>query len=414
MLRVQRRRTWPAVLSEKNPMSVDILKKCYDFVADPRVIAPEEIDLAVRLLSDVSAPGNAGPWFQTDNGTYMQFSSNDYLGIAAHPNVQKSALEAIEQYGIYAPMGSRTMTGTTRAHLELERRVAEFKGCEAAIVFTTGSLAMIGMVAALASPRDLLLLDQCAHASLVCGARMSGATTVFFRHNDLDHLEHLLREHAGERGAAIIVDGVYSMQGDRAPLAGLVELKHRYGVPLIVDDAHGTGVFGPQGRGTAADQDVADQIDLHAGTFSKAVGTMGGFVAGNESLVTFLRFNAPTYLFTKAMPLAVVAATITALELVEQADEQREELWRNTRRLQMGLRDCGFDIGNTESPITPIQFEGTEALVYAKELRETHCIWAAPVLYPAVEFGTSILRLIPTACHKSDDIDDLLECIASI
>jgi 7-keto-8-aminopelargonate synthetase-like enzyme len=159
---------------------------------------------------------------------------------------------------------------------------------------------------------------------------------------------------------------------------------------------------------------VADYTDLHAGTFSKAVGTIGGFVAGDKALITFLRFNAPTYLFTKSQPLAVVAATQTALDLVEQADEQREQLWRNSHRLQSGLIECGFDVGQTASPITPVQFEGAEALMYANELRETHCIWAATVLDPAVELGTSLLRLIPTARYTADDIDDPIECMRSI
>ena len=347
-------------------MAFNILKKCADFVNDPRVVSAAEIQLAASLFGDISPPDNAGPWFNANHKAYLQFSSNDYLGLAAHPEIKARVIEVVERHGIYAPMGARSMTGTTRAHLDLERRVAEFKGCESAIVFAAGSLAMIGTVAAIASPRDVLFLDQCAHASLVCGARAAGATTVFFRHNDLDHLEHLLREHDAAKGAAIIVDGVYSMQGDVAPLQKLVDLKYRYQVPLVVDDAHGTGVFGPQGRGTAAAQGVAEHIDVQAGTFSKAIGTIGGFVAGNATLITFLRFNAPTYLFTKSMPLAVVVATQAALDLVERADEQREHLWRNAHRLQAGLTGCGFDIGQTASPITPVQFEGTEALSCAR------------------------------------------------
>jgi len=391
----------------------DILQKCYDFVSDPRVISPQQIELAVSLFGGVSPPDNAGPWFTLEGDTYLQFSSNDYLGLAAHPDVRARVVEVAERYGICSPMGARHMTGTTCDHLELERRVAEFKRCDDAIIFASGSMAMMGMLAALANPRDVLLLDQCAHASLVCGAKISGASIVYFRHNDIEHLEHLLYKLARERAAAIVVDGVYSMQGDLAPLAELVELKNRHQVRLIVDDAHGTGVFGPEGRGVAAAQGVEEQVDLHAGTFSKSCGTTGGFVAGNETIIKFLRFNAPTYLFTKSPPLAVVAATIVALDLVQQADEARKQLWRNARRLQTGLVNCGFDIGRTESPITPVRYRGTEALAVAGELRQIHRIWAAPVIFPVVEMGTSVLRLIPTARHTAEDIDELIESIQS-
>ncbi len=392
-------------------MAKDILQKGYDFVADPRVISPREVDLAVTLFGGVSPPDNAGPRFTVDDVDYLQFSSNDYLGLATHPDIKARVVEVVQRHGICSPMGARHMTGTTPDHLELERHVAQFKHCEDAMVFATGSMAMIGMVAALANSSDVLLLDQCAHASLVCGAKISGARIAYFRHNDVDHLEYQLRRLGHERAVAIVVEGVYSMQGDLAPLAELVELKNHYQARLIVDDAHGTGVFGPQGRGSAAAQGVEQHVDLHAGTFSKACGTMGGFVAGNETIIKFLRFNAPTYLFTKSPPLAVVAATIVALDLVQQADEARQQLWKNAWRLQDALVSRGFDIGRTASPITPVRYRGAEALAVAGELRQTHHIWAAPVIFPAVELGTSVLRLTPTARHTADDIDDLVESL---
>ena len=342
-------------------MAFDILKRCYEFVADPRVVSTEEIQLAASLFSDISPPDNAGPWFNVDHKAFLQFSSNDYLGLAAHPEIKARVVEVAQRYGIYAPMGSRSMTGTTCARPgpgTAGGRIQRMRG---------GNCIRDRLVGHDRDGRGHRHTARCPVARPVCTritcmwSAGGGATTVFFRHNDLDHLEYLLREHASASGAAIIVDGVYSMQGDVAPLPELVELKHRYQVPLLVDDAHGTGVFGPQGRGTAAAQGVAEHIDLHAGTFSKAVGTIGGFVAGNATLIKFLRFSAPTYLFTKSMPLVVVAATQTALDLVERADEQREHLWKNAHRLQAGLTACGFDIGQTVSPITPVQFQGTEA-----------------------------------------------------
>ena len=191
-------------------------------------------------------------------------------------------------------------------------------------------------------------------------------------------------------------------------------LKTRYGARLIVDDAHGTGVFGPHGRGTVAHLGVQEYVDLEIGTFSKAIGTIGGFAAGPRAVVEYIRYNAPTMIFTKAMPLVVVAATQVGLRRLEEADERRERLWANTRRLQAGLRADGFRIGQTESPITPVHANGNEALYMAKVLRETYRIWVSPVLYPAVARGSSLLRIIPTATHSESDIDYFLESIAEV
>ena len=204
------------------------------------------------------------------------------------------------------------------------------------------------------------------------------------------------------------------MQGDVGPLDQLVALKNRYGARLIVDDAHGTGVFGPNGRGTSAHFGVHDQVDLEIGTFSKAIGTLGGFVVGNKAVVEYIRFHAPTMVFTKAMPLAIVAATQVALELLENAEAQRERLWANTERLQTGLRRYGFEIGRTESPITPIECSGADAIHLAYELRQSYGIWVSPVVYPAVPLGKSIIRVIPTALHTDAEIDYLIGSLAKV
>ncbi len=237
---------------------------------------------------------------------------------------------------------------------------------------------------------------------------------LYFRHNDLNHLATLLGECPVSRAVAVIVDGVYSMQGDLGPLPEIVELTKRFHARLIVDDAHGTGVFGEEGRGTAAAQGVEAEIDLHAGTFSKALGTYGGFVAGPREIIEFVRYNAPTFIFSKAMPLAVVAATQKSLELLQAGDARRQRLAANRRRLQEGLVSRGFNIGVTQSPITPIHFADMESLYLANELKRCYGIWAAPVVYPAVPMGQSILRVIPTAMHAADDIDYLLNALATI
>ncbi|MGQ9575184.1 MAG: aminotransferase class I/II-fold pyridoxal phosphate-dependent enzyme [Thermoguttaceae bacterium] len=391
----------------------DIFDKCRKFSEGPQAIRGNARRLAAELFSSPSPADNAGPWAGSNGRRILQFSSNDYLGLAMHPEVRAAAAGVVQQYGIGAPMGSRLLTGTTEEHLELERALAQFKRTEAALTFTSGALAMMGTLACLAGPGELLILDEHAHATLVCGAKISRAEIAQFRHNDLAHLEVILRRAAG-RPAAVVVDGVYSMQGDTAPLDELVALKERYNVRLIVDDAHGTGVWGEQGRGTAARFGVEDQIDLHLGTFSKALGTAGGFVAGQAAVVSYIQYNAPTFVFTKAMPLAVVAATRKSLELLERADDRRCRLWENRLRLQQELRERGFQIGRTQTPITPIRFAGSEALYFARELRSTFGIWAAPVVYPAVPLGSSILRVIPTAMHSEEDIHLLVDALTRI
>ena len=395
-------------------MSADLLLRAEAFVKDPRWVQSGQLELAAEMLGAVSPPDNAGPLVHDGRKSFLQFSTNDYLGLATAPSVRQRAAEIVNRYGISAPMGSRAMTGTTADHLELEAALARHRGCEAAIVFATGASAMMGLLAALARPGDVLFLDQFAHASLVCGAKISGATTVYFRHNDVMHLEHLVRQHATGAPAAIVVDGVYSMQGDLAPLADIVRIKERYGLRLLVDDAHGTGVFGPKGSGTPAHLGVNSGVDAQAGTFSKALATIGGFIAGSRGLIEYLRFMAPTFLFTKSLPLAVVAATQQSLELLIQGDDLRARLHRNAKRLQEGLVANGFDIGRTESPITPIQFDGNDALQVAKQLRDEHGIWVSPVLHPAVERGRSIIRAIPTANHTAAQIDDFIEALMMV
>ncbi len=392
----------------------DIFAKCREFFSGPKIVPAEELALAAEMFLAHSPVANAGPWMEFEGQKYLQLSTNNYLGLANHPEVCAAAAAVVSRFGIGAPMGSRLLTGNTEAHEELEAQLAHFKRCEAAIVFPSGALAMMGAVGCLAGPGDVLLLDEFAHTTLVCGARISQAEIRTFRHNDLDHLESQLKKIGGIRPVAIIVDGVYSMDGDTSPLRELVELKDRYGVRLIVDDAHGTGVFGPEGRGTAAFYGVEEQVDLHLGTFSKAFGTIGGFAAGSKEVIDYVRFRAPTFVFTKSMPLAVVAATRIALQLLQQGEELRQKLWANTNRLQQGLKERGFSVGRTQSPITPIEMEGAEALRVAHALRTLYRIWVTPVVYPAIRLGRSILRVIPTALHTDEDIDHFLESLTAV
>jgi 8-amino-7-oxononanoate synthase len=392
----------------------DIFDKCVKFRDHSPIIEGEHRQKAEGVLYRRMPLDNAGPWMDVDGRRMLQFSTNDYLGLASDRRVIKAASDIASRYGISAPMGARPLTGNTELHEELERQLADFKRTEKALVFSNGAFAMMGAIAALAGPRDLILLDRYAHASLVCGARISGARMRFFQHNDVEDLEAILMETPANRARMVVVDGVYSMQGDTAPLPDLCDLCEKYGARLIVDDAHGTGVCGANGRGTAELQGVEDRIDLHLGTCSKAMATTGGFVAGDDVVINHLRYNAPTILFTKAMPGAVAAATLEALRIVRTEGDRRTRLWENTRFLQGELKAMGYDIGKTQTPITPIRGNGTDAVHISAELDEEYDIFASAVLYPAVPIGTSILRVIPTASHSREDLRTLLDAMGEL
>jgi len=402
-------------LSWERAKMADIFDKCLKYLSQNRIVRKRrDRQTAVGVLYRQSPLDNAGPWLEVDGRKILQFSTNDYLGLATEQRVRDAAAEIVSKYGISAPMGARPLTGTIELHGELEREVADFKRTEKALVFSNGALVMMGTIAALAGPRDLVILDRYAHASLVCGAKISGARVRFFRHNDVEDLEAVLMESPRSQARMVIVDGVYSMQGDIAPLRELCDLCEKHGARLLVDDAHGTGVCGENGRGTAELLGVEDRVDLHLGTFSKALATMGGFVAGDSTIIEYLKYSAPTILFTKAMPACVAAATLEALRIVRDAHDRRKTLWRNMRMLQSGLRKAGFDIGQTQTPITPVQGNGSDALHMSQALYEKHNIWTSAVLYPAVPIGTSILRMIPTANHTREQVDTLLEAMTEI
>ena len=392
----------------------DIFDKCARFLNESRIVKQKDKAIVEGVLYRQSPLDNAGPWLNINGRAVLQLSTNDYLGLANHPRVRQAAAEIVSEYGVSAPMGARPLTGTIELHAELERQLADFKRTAKALVFSNGAHAMIGAIAALAGPRDLVILDRYAHASLVCGAKISGARIRFFRHNDVEDLEAVLLETPRSQPRAVVVDGVYSMQGDIAPLPELCDLCEKHGARLIVDDAHGTGVCGENGRGTAELLGVEDRVDLHLGTCSKALATTGGFAAGDGAVIDYLRYSAPTILFTKAMPACVAAATLESLKLLRDAHDRRKLLWRNVRLLQNGLRTAGYDIGQTRTPITPIHGNGSDAIHMSAALYEKYGIWASAVLYPAVPIGTSILRVIPTASHSVEDVELFLNAAAEL
>jgi 8-amino-7-oxononanoate synthase len=339
------------------------------------------------------------------------FGSNNYLGLATDPRLIRAAAEAVERYGV-GTAGSRLLNGTLDVHVALEARLARFHGREAALAFTVGYLANLGAIQALCGRGDLVFLDRLVHASLVDACRLAGVEVKRFRHNDAGHLDRLLSEHVG-RPALVAVDGVYSMDGDLAPLPDLVEVCRRHGARLLVDDAHGLGVFGPGGRGVPEHFGVEDEVDVLVGTLSKATGCVGGYVVADAPVIEYMRHVSRPLIFTASLPAPMVAATLVALDLVDQEPERRARLWRNTERLVAGLRGHGLDVGRTRSPIVPVQTGDLARTFRAWRILADGGVYVNPVLPPAVPPGKCILRLTVMATHTDEQLDHAVEAIAA-
>jgi glycine C-acetyltransferase len=365
--------------------------------------------------------GEPGPRMRFQGRQVLQWAINNYLGLAGDPAVKTAALRAIEEYGTYAPMGSRMLTGNTPMHAELERRLAAFLQKPAAMVFNYGYLGVIGTIGSLVGPGDTVIMDHLCHASIVDGAVLASAGRRFrtFKHNDLDDLERHLKMVNRDRhgGILILTEGVYGMRGDLADLPGICDLKERYDARLYVDDAHGFGVMGKGGRGVGEHFGVQDRVDLYFGTFAKAFAAIGGVTAGPEEPVRWILYNARTNVFAKSLPLVYVAALTTTLEQVERRPELRERMWAVTRRLQAGLVDLGYDIGDTLSPITPVYVPAGDqqsAMAMIRTLREEYSVFVSGVTYPVVPPGVVMFRMIPTASHSEADVDETLAAFRAL
>jgi len=342
----------------------------------------------------------------------VMMGSNNYLSLTHHPKVLEAARRALETFGSGCT-GSRFLNGTLALHEELESRLAEHFGKESVLVFSTGYQANLGLVQGLIGRGDVVLVDKLDHASIIDGAKLSYGETSRFNHGDLRHLEHKLQKNS-DRATMIIVDGVYSMEGDIADVPGLVDLAQRYGAVLAVDDAHSVGVLGPNGDGTAAHFGLADEADIVVGTFSKSLASIGGFVGASESVIHYLKHHSRPLIFTASLPPSNTAGVLAALEVMIAEPERREMLWNNTRRFQKGCRSLGFDIGPTETPIVPVLI-GT--------LENTFGFWRAlfdagvftnPVVPPAVPPDQCRLRASLMATHTSEQIDLALEIFGAL
>lgn len=334
-------------------------------------------------------------------------ASNDYLGLAAHPRLKEAAIAAIERFGVGSG-ASRLVSGTLPPHQQLETAIARFKGAEAALVFGSGYLANIGLIPALIGPGGLLLADRLCHASLIDGCRLSGADLRTYRHRDVAHLETLLARRASSRDTLIVTDGVFSMDGDLAPLPELIELAERYGARLLVDDAHGTGVMGPQGRGTLEHFGVEDRLPFHMGTLSKAVGTSGAYVAGPRSLIQYLVNVAKSFIYTTAPPAATAAAALAALGVIEAEPERRGRLWSNRDHLHKGLTQMGYRVAESCSPILPVLIGDAQATLALADRLLALGVYAPAIRPPTVPKETCRIRTTVTSEHTRDQLDAVL------
>ncbi len=368
--------------------------------------------------------GEIGPHMRFRGKEVLNWSLNNYLGLANDPEVRKADAEAAAQWGLAYPMGSRMMSGQTTKHEELEERLAKFVGKEDAFLVNFGYQAMVSIIDTLCSRFDVIVYDSEAHACIMDGIFMhkaKGGKSFVFPHNDIDNCRKKLQmaqayiEKEGRKGGIMVVtEGVFGMAGDLGALDKIAALKKEFNFRLLVDDAHGFGTMGPNGRGTAEHFGVMDQVDLAFGTFAKAMAGIGGFIASTEKVVNYLRYNMRSQIFAKSLPMPMVFGALKRLDLIEQHSEYREKLWTVAKALQKGFRDNGFDIGNTASPVTPVYFKCSniadeddsvnEALNMVVDLRENYGIFCSIVKYPVVPRGTVMLRVIPTAAHTLEDV----------
>lgn len=339
--------------------------------------------------------------------------SNNYLGLTRHPRVVQAARDAVERYGT-SMTGSRLLNGTTHLHQRLEALLAEFFGKEACLTFTTGYQANLGAISALVNRRAAVVIDKADHASIYDGAALSEGELFRFRHNDTEHLEQILAKVTRDKAALVVVDGVFSMGGDLAPLPQLIEVCQRYSARLLVDDAHGVGVVGKGGRGTASHFGVESDIDLIVGTFSKSLASIGGFVAGPAEVIEWMQHFARSIVFSASLPPASVVAATTALEVLMEQPELVDKVNANGRHLREGLRKAGFDVGQSETPIVPIVIGDEVRMVnFWKELL-ANGVYTNAVIFPAVPRGAGILRTSCMATHTTEQLDTAIELMAEL
>lgn len=365
--------------------------------------------------------GEIGPKMIFNGKEKLNWSLNNYLGLANHPEVRKADAEAAAKYGLGYPMGARMMSGNSNPHEQLEKELAEFVGKEDAILLNFGYQGVVSIIDAMVDRHDVIVYDAESHACIVDGVRLHQGHRFMFKHNDMESCEKQLQratklvEKSGG-GIFLITEGVFGMSGNQGNLKGIVALKDKYNFRLFVDDAHGFGTMGKTGSGTAEEQGVIDGVDLHFSTFAKSMASIGAFVAGPKAILNFLRYNLRSQIYAKSLPMPLVVGALKRLELIRTQPELKENLWKIVNALQSGLKEAGFNIGTTTTPVTPVILNGTvaESTHLTYDLRENYDIFCSIVVYPVIPKGLIILRLIPTAVHSLADVERTIKAFKEI
>lgn len=360
--------------------------------------------------------GELGPHMSFRGKPMLNWSLNSYIGLANHPDVRKVDAEAAAEYGLAYPMGSRLLSGHTDKHEEFEKKAAAFMGKEDAFLVNFGYQACVSLVQTLVGRNDVIVYDALCHACIIDGMVLSGAKRFMFAHNDVEQLEDRLKKaqrYAEQTGGGIMVitEGVYGMKGTIAPLDKIVALKEKYNFRLYIDDAHGFGVMGANGKGTPEHFGVMDKVDVYFTTFAKTMAGFGAFIAGDKKVINYLRYNMRSQIYAKALCMPMTIGAIKRLDMLMTMPELREKMWNIVHYLQKGLRERGFDIGDPQSPVTPVYIKGgdSEAAKVIMDLRENFGIFVSVVTYPVVEKGVIMLRMIPTADHTEEDVNRTLD-----
>lgn len=348
------------------------------------------------------------------------WSLNNYLGLANHPEIRKTDADAAAQFGLALPMGARMMSGNSNYHEQLERELAAFEQKEDAILMNFGYQGIMSAIDAICGRHDVIVYDAESHACIIDGLRLHPGHRYVFKHNDLEDFEKQMeratalieKQNAG--GILVITEGVFGMAGDQGKLKEIVALKNKFQFRLLVDDAHGFGTLGKKGAGAGEEQDCQAGIDLYFSTFAKSMASIGAFMAGDKAIIDFIRYNIRSQIFAKSLPMPIVIGNLKRLELLQTQPELKERLWKNALKLQAGLKERGFDIGNTNTMVTPVYMKGgvEEATAMVMDLRENYKIFCSIVVYPVIPKGHIIYRLIPTASHTDADIEETLKAFS--
>ena len=346
-----------------------------------------------------------------DGKKVLMFGSNSYLGLTNHPKIKEASKAAIDKYGTGCA-GSRFLNGTLDIHIELERRLAAYVGKEAAVLFSTGFQVNLGVISCLLDRNDYLILDEYDHASIIDGSRLSFSRSIKYAHNDMDDLRKKLSRLPEDSAKLIVADGIFSMEGDLVKLPEIVKLAEEFGANIMMDDAHSLGVIGVNGSGTASHFGLTDQVDLIMGTFSKSLASLGGFIAGTEETIEYVKHRARSLMFSASMPPSAVASVIAALDIIEAEPERIDQLWANTNYAKKLLLEAGFDIGHTDSPIIPVYIRDNDKTFMITNILSNNGIFVNPVVSPAVPSDASLIRFSLMATHTFAQIEEAVEKIA--